>query len=154
MKKPSLLTQFSVLSLVLFIIIGAALGWGLTNHFEEQALEQQKNNTAALMPPAIAPYLNQSILEKGAVDDKDYRAIENAFTFLGGAGLARVKVWNLEGMVIYSDQRDLVGKRFPISDWLRGAFDGHTMPDISPLNKEENAEERGYGELLEVYTPL
>src|SRR5207249_6551474 len=58
------------------------------------------------------------------------------------------------GMIVYSDQRDLVGKRFPISDELRNSFNGHTTADISPLEKAENVEERGYGELMEVYTPL
>lgn len=153
MKRPSLLLQFSLLSLILFIAIGAALGWGLTRHVEEQALEQQKLATSSLMPPAVAPYINKDILAKGAFD-KNYDAIENAFTYLAGAGLVRVKIWNKEGMVVYSDQRDLVGKRYSISDELKETFDGATTAHISPLNKQENVDEQGFGELMEVYTPL
>src|SRR3977135_3467327 len=115
LKRPSLLVQFSVLSLVLFIIIGVGLGMGLNSQVEVQAREQQTMATAALMPPAVAPYLNQDILAKGAITDATYKAIENAFSFLGGAGLVRVKIWNTAGMVVYSDQRELVGKTYPIS---------------------------------------
>jgi signal transduction histidine kinase len=153
-KRPSLLVQFSVLSLVLFIIIGVGLGMGLTGHLEEQAREQQTMATAALMPPAVAPYLNKDILARGAIDNATYKAIENAFSFLGGAGLVRVKIWNTAGMVVYSDQREIVGKTYPISPELKNTFAGHDYGAFSPLNKAENAAERGYGELLEVYTPL
>src|SRR5689334_2230470 len=94
LRRPSLLVQFSVLSLVLFIVIGLALGMRLTNAFQEQAIIQQGEATAALMPPAVGPYLNQTILEKGAGDDQTYQQLESAFSYLAGAGLVRVKVWN------------------------------------------------------------
>lgn len=153
MRRLSLLTQFSLLSLVLLVIFGVLLGWALTSLFESQELDREMQITAHLMPPAIAPFINKQILEKGAYD-KNYRAIESAFSYLGGAGLVRVKIWNRQGMVVYSDQANLVGKTYPISDELAGAFNGETKGDISPLTKTENVDERGFGQLMEVYTPL
>jgi signal transduction histidine kinase len=154
MRRPSLLVQFSSLSLVLFILIGLALGRALTDEFEEQALQQQTDAAAALLPPAVAAYIDHRILRETASNEQDYRAIENAFSFLGGAGLVRVKIWNPEGVIVYSDERTLVGQTFPISGELARALDGLKVSHISPLNKAENAEEQGFGELMEVYTPL
>src|SRR4051812_16828026 len=153
MKKPSLLIQFSTLSLVLFIVIGVVLGMYLTHHFEQEALEQQKIATSALMQPAVSPYLNKDVLAKGAYG-KDYQSIEYAFSFLGGAGLVRVKIWNRDGLVVYSDDPALVGTKYEVSSELKESLDGQTTADISALDKAENAAERGYGELMEVYAPL
>ncbi|MFL5732337.1 MAG: ATP-binding protein [Chloroflexia bacterium] len=153
-RRPSLLVQFSVLSLVLFIVIGVALGMRLTDAFQEEAVIQQGQVTAALMPPAVGPFLNQAILDKGAVDNKSYKDLETALSYLGGAGLVRVKIWNARGMVVYSDQRELVGQSYAISDELQETLDGYTKAGISTLAKDENVAERGFGQLMEVYTPL
>lgn len=153
MKRLSLLAQFSLLSLVVFAIFGVVLGFGLTHFFETQEIDRQKQVTANLMLPAIAPYLNEEIVKNGAYG-KDYKALEGAFSSIGGAGLVRVKIWNSEGMVVYSDQQELVGQKYPISDELARSMNGEIIGNISPLTKAENTDERGYGELMEVYTPL
>ena len=87
MKKLSLLAQFSILSLLLFIVIGAVLGSVLTSYFQTQELNRQKNALAALLEPAVAQFLNEDVLAHGATDDKKYGDIDYAFTFLGGVGL-------------------------------------------------------------------
>jgi signal transduction histidine kinase len=154
-KQPSLLAQFSLLSLALFIVIGAALGWGLTRHYEDQALEQQEIVSASLMAPAVAPYVTENVLQNGALPgSKEYKDIEYAFSFLGGAGLVIVKIWNEDGVLVYSDDPNDVGQKFPISEDLAAALDGRRVSRISPLDREENRDDRGYGELLEVYTPF
>lgn len=157
-KRPSLLAQFSLISLVLFIIIGALLGWGLTQHLEKQALDQQQEILKSLVSPAISDLLKPDVLEKGApalpVKSEEYKSIEGALSLLSGSGLVRLKVWNPNGLIVYSDQGDLVGQKYPVTGDLQEAFDGATTADISPLGKAENAEERGYGELLEIYTPI
>src|SRR3954447_8788513 len=143
MKRPSLLIQFSLISLVLLAVFGALLGWGLTRFFESQELDRQKETTAHLMLPAVAPFLTRDIMANGAYGN-DYKAIERAFGYLGGAGLVRVKIWNDKGVVVYSDQQSLVGQKFAISDELGSALWGDVAGDISSLQKGENVDERGY----------
>jgi signal transduction histidine kinase len=153
MKKFSLLSQFSLLSLVLFIVIGAALGYGLSQYFEQQELERQKQALGALLQPAVAQFMDEQTMATGAKGQK-YKDIDYAFTFLAGVGLVRVKIWNNAGMVVYSDDATLVGQTYPVSDELRESLEGRTTASISPLAKAENASERGFGELMEVYAPL
>ncbi|MBF6614223.1 MAG: GAF domain-containing protein [Chloroflexi bacterium] len=167
MSRLSLLQRFSIISLVLFIVIGALLGWGLTDYLQRQAIEQEKNTVAFLMPPVAGPFLTANILANGICArgltpeacsaSKAYKTFDSALGTLGGSGLVRVKLWNKDGMVIYSDDAKLVGRNFPITDELAAAFSGQVVGDISDLTKTENVDERGYGgftELLEVYTPL
>jgi signal transduction histidine kinase len=158
LKSPTLLMQFSIISLALFIAIGAILGWGLTQHLERQALDQQEYILRDLVSPTVSDHLTERVIREGAPAwpqrSQEYRTIENALSLLSGSGLVRVKIWNDEGMIIYSDEPRLVGGRHEVVGHLKEAFEGDTIAEISELSKAENAEERGYGELLEIYTPI
>jgi signal transduction histidine kinase len=155
MRRLTLLQQFSLISLALFIVIGAILGWDLTQYFQRQAIEQQKMIVSSLVTPAVGDHITDSVLTNTAPPgSKEYRAIEGALSLLSGSGLVRLKIWNRDGMIVYSDQYDLVGQRFPISGELKKAFNGETSAEISSLSKAENIEEQGYGHLLEIYTPV
>lgn len=153
MPKFTLLSRFSIISLVLMIAIGAILGWNLTHYFELQAIAQQRDAVRDIVPPVVGDLITDTVLANGAYGD-EYKRIEGALSALGGSGLVRVKIWNRAGIVVYSDDSSLVGQKYAISDELSGTLDGLTTADISPLAKAENVEERGFGELLEVYTPL
>lgn len=73
---------------------------------------------------------------------------------LGGENL-RVKLWSRRGQIVYSDERSLVGHRFPVSPPLRAAFAGEPSAEVSDLSEPENIRERELaGRLLEFYVPL
>ena len=168
--KLTLLTKFSLISLALFLIIGALLGWGLTTHFEGQALEQHTREMGDLVQPVVGNHITPEILAQGAKCDSAlpperraqdqrcqwYRQIEMSLSYIGGSGLVRVKVWNQQGMLVYSDLEEGkdVGQIYPISPSLQKALNGEPSAEIIVPDKEENVSERGFGELLEVYTPL
>src|SRR5262249_31615229 len=102
LRKLSLLAQFSILSLVLFVVIGAVLGSMLTSYFETQEINRQKFALAALLEPAIGNFLDDDVLAHGATGKK-YGDIDYALTFLGGVGLERIKIWNDAGLIVFSD---------------------------------------------------
>jgi putative nucleotidyltransferase with HDIG domain len=153
MPRLTLLAKFSITSFVLLALIGLSLGWALTRHFEEQAIEQQKLVVSSLVLPVVGPYIDEGMLEDGAHDER-YGMIEQSLSFLGNAGLVRIKIWNRDGMVLYSDEPQLVGQTFPVEDDLIEAFEGETVAQLTNLGGAENEFEQGFGELLEVYTPL
>ncbi len=153
MKRITLLLQFSVISLVLMIGIGLILGFDLTNYFQQAAINQQRDAIRDLVPPIIGDHISDDVLAHGA-HDASYKDIELALGSLGGSGLVRVKIWNRDGIVVYSDDPTLIGQKYPLSDELQQTFSGLTVAALSPLTKAENVDERGFGELLEVYTPV
>ena len=61
---------------------------------------------------------------------------------------------NSDGMVVYSDEANLVGQYPPFSDQVKQAFEGNRAALRSPLSAEGDEFVRGYGQLLEVYIPL
>lgn len=70
--------------------------------------------------------------------------------------IVRVKVWRLDGTVIYSDDHRAIGHRYPLDQSVRDAILNQTSSaSVSNLNDPENVTELGISErLVEVYTPL
>ena len=69
-----------------------------------------------------------------------------------GALIVRVKIWDETGLVVYSDDAALVGRRFPLpADELAALRTGRTVAEVSDLQEPENAGDRQFGKLLQVY---
>jgi HD-GYP domain-containing protein (c-di-GMP phosphodiesterase class II) len=153
MPKLTLLAKFSITSLALLAAIGMLLGWGLTRHFEQQAIDQQKAGVASLVPPIVGAYISDGILKDGA-REFDYQMIESGLSYLGGSGLVAVKIWNRDGMIVYSDERGLVGQHLPANDHVKETLAGSSAAEIMPPDGTMSVDERGYGEVLSVYTPF
>jgi two-component system NarL family sensor kinase len=69
--------------------------------------------------------------------------------------VARVKVWNAEGKILYADEPALIGRRFPLgAEELRALRTQTAATEVTDLSKPENAYERGLGNLTSVYLGL
>jgi two-component system, NarL family, sensor kinase len=71
------------------------------------------------------------------------------------ADVARVKVWNAEGKILYSDLPALIGRRFPLgADDLRALRTRTASAGETDLSRPENSHERNLGKLTSVYLGL
>lgn len=69
--------------------------------------------------------------------------------------VVRVKIWAPDGEILYSDELRQIGQRFASGkDELKGLAPGEVVAEVSDLEAPENRFERGFGDLLEVYTSL
>ncbi len=72
-------------------------------------------------------------------------------------GLARIKIWSPDGVVLFSDLPELRGASFPIDADLAEALDGEVEVEVAEGGgaEAENVFERGLAErLLEIYLPI
>lgn len=68
------------------------------------------------------------------------------------ARVVRVKVWTGDGRIVASDSRALVGQQFRLrSEEQKVLQTGGADAESSDLSRPENAQERHFGKLLEVY---
>jgi signal transduction histidine kinase len=68
--------------------------------------------------------------------------------------IQRIKIWNSDGEIVYSDESRLIGKTFELSDGAREVLQtGTTRGDVTDLRGSENRYELEDG-LLEVYTRI
>ena len=66
----------------------------------------------------------------------------------------RAKLWSLEGVVLYSDAAELIGRQFAdVVPRVRAAAAG-VMSEVSDLADPENELEREYAQLVEFYVPV
>jgi two-component system NarL family sensor kinase len=115
----------------------------------DDAVATTKLLAHSVAEPAIPPGLVTG--DAGAVDQFDRRVLRRLLV----DDVARVKLWDRSGRIVYSDKTQLIGERFRLGaderDVLRsGALDA----EESNLSKPENRFERSSGGLLEVYTRI
>ena len=145
--------QFVVASLAVVVLIGCLGAAALHLVATHEAIEDARAMTAAFARGTIAPALTAPALQSDA----------DALARLDGLvrrqvlhdPVVRVKVWQRDGRIAYSDATELIGTREALSDDLRGAFTApHGRAEVSDLSRAENRFERAAGELVEVYLPV
>ena len=154
-RKLTLLAQFSIVSFVLMLGIAFVLATVIQSALEQNALRQEAQDAAEQVATVLGPYLTASDmsgpLSAARFAQTDALVRQNILH----QHIVRVKIWSPADMLIYSDQSDLVGQRFPPSDELEAALAGTFGMDVSTLSRAENQDERlNFDHLLEVYVPL
>src|SRR5215211_2684379 len=150
-KRLSLLGQFSLLSLVLIAALGAVLATVLEGQIERRALENAKQLAWVTAQVGVAPRLvardlvhPMSELRLSQIDT------ELRQTGLDRVGLQRVKIFNSRAALVYSDDRELIGKVELGSHKLREALGGGLVSEVEHGTDDTHAGRQ----VLEVYTPL
>ncbi|HEX2111401.1 MAG TPA: EAL domain-containing protein [Gaiellaceae bacterium] len=147
------MATFGLVSLVPIVVIGFVLAHFMHAQVRERARERATSAATLIARVGIQPRLTRDAVENGLspvrLSDLDL-AIETG----PGADIARVKIWNKAGVIVYSDDHGLIGRSFPPSPELEEALAGAVESEISDSGDEENLGERELGQLLEVYVPF
>lgn len=154
--RGSLLLRFSLLSLVVLLFIAAGLGWVLDRQMERTALVQQADEVAVVVEGNLGHHVTRSDLDGARQPSARTWWATLAHRLLAAdRHLVRIKVWDPGGRVIYSNNPQQIGRRFPIDDELRAALSGRRAMDVSNLTESENVgDRRGHDTLLETYVPI
>lgn len=123
---------------------------------ESFAVRDATSDTAALARVVVEPALLDAISDPAATDAERGVArarLDDAVAGELDAGSAvRMKLWAADGTVLWSDEPQLVGERFPLSDEdLEALESDRSDAEVSDLDEPENRYERGHGPLLEAY---
>jgi putative nucleotidyltransferase with HDIG domain len=154
-SETSLLVRFTLISFFLTLLIAIGLAWRLEVALERDALSAVVENTQDQVTNVLNKNLTAADLES-ALDGQRFAEIDTLIhNSLLSANIVRIKIWNRDGLLVYSDDKNIIGKVFPPDEELHEAFDGEVASDVSDLEAEENLDERGqYSSLYEIYVPL
>jgi diguanylate cyclase (GGDEF)-like protein len=145
---------FALLSATAVGLLGIALAQVETAHERSSATSDAASSAQLLVQVGLQPHIDRSDLTTG-LPPETIAALDSAFQAgLNDGQLVRIKLWSADGEVLYSDQHELIGQRFPIDGDLQEGLDGELTAEVSHLDKAENVDERQFGELLEVYVPV
>ena len=154
--KLSLLTRFSILSFVLLVGIGIALAWIIQQRLEKNELRFVAADAANQASSIIEPILSGTELTH-PFDSEHYAKLDAVVRkhILIHTRILRVNILSPNGVVVYSDSKEIVGHRFPLSESLKLALRGETATEVSSLERGESINKRvHFGQVLEAYVPI
>ncbi len=144
--------MFAVGNLIALTSIALLSIWVCQRAAEAEALRDARTATELLVSAVVAPAVDDGL----RAGDPAFRRLDDVVRarLLGGATV-RVKLWDADGRVLYSDRPELVGQSFDLGEEERAALgSGRTDAEVSDATRPENRFERGDGPLLEVYRPF
>ncbi len=150
-----LLARFALASFVAVALLGVALAHTFDQAVSSRALTGARMTANLIDGSLVRPELRESDLQTG-LTPAHVAALDRALAAsLNGGQVARIKIWNSDSRVVYATDHSIIGKRFAtVDDELEKALDGKPASDVDDLRKAENAGDRRFGKLLEVYTPI
>jgi len=137
-----LIVLLALVALVVFITRQAG---------KAQATESARQETSMTARIVVEPRLDAAVIEgqPAALSAFDSAMRQYVLKDL----LVRVKLWDADGRIVYSDEPRLIGARYPLppeeAEILR--TDGSNQSEVSDLRRPENVFETPYGDMLEVY---
>jgi diguanylate cyclase (GGDEF)-like protein len=151
LRRPSLLTQFSVLSLLVVVALGIGVGSMLHGRIERRALLEATKLAETMTSLGLQPILLPGDLDAGKgeahLDSLDEQLKLRDFDTLG---IRRLKVFNADGVIVYSDERSIVGEQHADAPAIQAALKGRIDRHV----KRTNFSDGGGPRSLEVYVPL
>jgi diguanylate cyclase (GGDEF)-like protein len=151
LRRPSLLTQFSVLSLLVVVALGIGVGSMLHGRIERRALLEATKLAETMTSLGLQPILLPGDLDAGKgeahLDSLDEQLKLRDFDTLG---IRRLKVFNADGVIVYSDERSIVGEQHADAPAIQAALEGRIDRHV----KRTNFSDGGGPRSLEVYVPL
>lgn len=132
------------------------MSFALSSLLTRAVLEWEWENTAALARREIAlAGLDAIFTAPHGQQTRERRGKELSRLFTSLPEVVRVKVWDRDATVLWSDKAELIGKRFPDNQELREALAGRVAVEIKERPRGEHAYERKkFSTLAEVYVPI
>lgn len=153
MSPARSLVQFALAALAAVVLLGFLAAAVLRNQTRDEAIREAKDVTRLAGRGVAEPSLTPGIYTA------DPKSLQRVWLALRDQVLAepvvRVKIWGADGRILWSDEKRLIGSRYPLgAEETEALRQGRTNAEVSDLSRPENRFERNYEKLLEVYLPI
>ena len=155
LASASLTTRFAVYSFLCIGLMTAVLWLIVSNYLVKQILEREWETTAQVVRADVSKFLEDYDFQA-----QDRKSVGHKFVALLdhmrlSPAIVRFKVYNTKSVVIWSDDKQFVGKSFSEDPQLRKALEGEVIAKLSSLEKREEISERSSAvKAVEVYVPI
>lgn len=149
----ALLARFAAAGLLVSAALAVVIGFIARDAGTDQAVKDAQQVAWLTAQVVIEPHVTAELVAGDPAAIAAFDASVHADVLRGS--LVRVKLWNADGRILYSDQTELIGSVYPLGgEELAALRDGGSDSGISDLSEPENRFEVGFGKLLEVYTGI
>lgn len=156
MRRIPLVAQFALRSFVFVAIMALILGGSITFAVRTVFLEEASRTARLTANALIMDHLSGGNLASGRLPaDLELSLDRMTSNHLRGAGIVTIKLWNVDGKLVYSTDGVDIGKSFSDHEPFKEALKGKADVEVVRRSREENRVElERYGPLIEVYAPL
>lgn len=145
------LLQFALALGLAFVVSAGLTSWLSSRAAQREAIADARSVTVVLGRGVVQPALTRGLAggEPAAVRRFDGVLHDR----LHVASILRIKLWRPDGTIVYSDEPRLIGQRYGLGAKEREVMrHGGSEAERSDLTRPENRFEKGFGEVVEVYT--
>jgi len=156
MKKLSLIQRFSITSVITMILVGLAFGHLLNNIIKKDMLQHSVQEAKLIINENVIKHFTPSDLQSPK-NGLDYDKFSNHIHHLSlGPFIHKIKIWNKDMVVVWFNDRNLVGKQFINNKELKRALAGKEIWSIKKRSKIINKYRSNIdsNQLLEIYVPI
>jgi signal transduction histidine kinase len=154
LRRRRLLSQLIGGAVLAFAIVAGLSVFAAQRLAKAEAVSDAAKTADLYAEVVVQPTLSDGLLTGGS-DSLDAMDTAIRGNVLDHPAVVRVKIWDLDGTVLYSDEPRLVGQVFPLGEDERNSLDNpQVRAEVSDLKAPENIYERDFGTLLEVYRPV
>lgn len=143
--------RFALAGVIAVAGVGLASFLLMRNIGTDEATDSASEVARLLGEGVVQPRLSRGLVEGDPEAVRRFdRAVRDAVV---ADPIVRVKIWDAEGRIVYSDEPRLIGQTFELGDdELATLSRGRPDAEVSDLSEPENQYERDRGKLLEAYT--
>ena len=142
--------RFAVPGVVALVVVGAGSLWLARSVSTDEAVGDARSDARVLARGTIEPAVTEDLVA-GTPMPLPTSTRWSVERVLSG-DVVSVRLWTADGTIVYADDPELIGRQYDLGpDELEILDHGGAEAELSDLSKPENAGQRAFGELLEVY---
>jgi two-component system cell cycle sensor histidine kinase/response regulator CckA len=154
--KRILLSRFTLLSFGCIGALAVVMSVVLSSLLTRAVSAWEWENTAALVRREVRMAGLEGVFSApGNREERERWGVKFSRLLTSLPEVVRAKVWDNQATILWSDESDLIGRRFTDNKDLRDALAGKLEVEIKSLDKTENGyERRTFTTLAEIYVPV
>ena len=116
----AVMLRFALTGFVALVIVSLVTAWVSRNVGTEQAIDDAQRVSWVSAQGIVAPVLTDDVMD---LDAEALDAVDDAVReYVLRGSLVRVKIWDAEGTIVYSDEPRLIGEQFELPEDKREVF--------------------------------
>jgi signal transduction histidine kinase len=153
-RQQTLLRQFSIAASTVLLLGMITIGTWVADRIRTSVINNSATTAALHMDGFVSP-LVQELATSPNLQPKTHERLDNFIGVLIGNRIVGMKIWSLDGTVVYSNWKDLVGRNFPPTDHFTAARDGSLKAALESNPHEISSPPLSIdAPLLEIYAPI
>ena len=155
LDSHNLVRTFAIRSFIIMFILGVLLTLCTTAIIEDFMVQRAISNTAGAVQLTALHHVSSEDF-KGDDIKNNQENLQTFFDMIHMPDIVRVKAFNKESVVIFSDQKLLLGEAFTENEELQAALSGEIVVELDRVleDKAEHRYEKGFTGIMEIYVPL